>query len=88
MSVPSYERKQSKVEFLSKANLLKYASFEMFFLCFVTITNSITGHSVDDDNCWDVSEKQDESLLAWYSEEVIDDVDLIVTMAVSDSSMK
>ncbi len=40
------------------------------FLSFVT---SSAGHYLSDDNCWDVSDTQDGSILAWYSYESLND---------------
>ena len=38
----------------------------------VKIQKSLDGHIKDDGSCWDVSEAQDGSILAWYTEEDVD----------------
>ena len=40
----------------------------------VTISSSLQGHQAGVSNCWDVSESQKGSILAWYTESVVDDV--------------
>lgn len=35
----------------------------------VTITNDISGHSLEDSNCWDVSNAQNGTILAWYEKD-------------------
>ena len=40
----------------------------------ITIENSLQGYSVEDLNCWDVSAKQDESILAKYEETTIEGI--------------
>lgn len=36
----------------------------------IKIQNSLQGHSVNEENCWDVSQSQDGRYLAWYEETV------------------
>ena len=40
----------------------------------VTISSALQGHQAGVGNCWDVSESQKGSILAWYTESVVDDV--------------
>ena len=40
----------------------------------VTLSSSLQGHQSGVGNCWDVSESQKGSILAWYTESVVDDV--------------
>ena len=40
----------------------------------ITIGDSLEGYSVEDSNCWDVSAKQDESILAKYEETTIEGI--------------
>ena len=35
----------------------------------ISIETSYSGHSLSDENCWDVSSKKDASILAWYLDE-------------------
>ena len=40
----------------------------------VTLSSSLQGHQAGVGNCWDVSESQKGSILAWYTESIIDNV--------------
>ena len=53
----------------SDSPFLGNSSLQRKLIKSVKIQKSLDGHTKGDDSCWDVSEAQDGSILAWYTEE-------------------
>ena len=58
--VASTEEKESTSGFLGNTNIARNLIQK------VTIATSMEGHSLSDENCWDVSQSQDGKYIAWY----------------------
>lgn len=57
----------NSTDFLGNADVVKARVTRVY------ISDNSTGHYLSDGNCWDVSDAQDGSLLAWYTHETLND---------------